>query len=219
MKADARLIAAMALALLVVSLHGQQPQTPTAPGGDVQGFRFKSGVELVNVTATVSDASGRFVPDLKQEDFVVYEDDQVVDVTHFSAERVPVSLGIAVDTSGSMAGQKIQEAQAALDRFLFELLDKEDQIFLYRFSNRPVLLQDWTRFAVESAYTPIWTPLPVLEVSVVPRLLWCRMAMRIVVKVLDEIRRPLTSDQMTSPWSAFTNEFPVTVTTEALGSW
>jgi Ca-activated chloride channel family protein len=137
-------VAAAILALLVVSLHGQQPQTPARPS-DEQGFRFKSGVELINVTATVSDAGGRFVPGLKQEDFVVYEDDQLVDVTHFSAERVPVSLGIAVDTSGSMAGQKIQEAQAALDRFLFELLDKDDQIFLYRFSNRPVLLQDWTR--------------------------------------------------------------------------
>src|SRR6195256_3936676 len=145
MKGDARSIAATALALLVVSLHGQQPQTPTAPGGGVRGSGFKGGVELINVTATVSDAGGRFVPGLKQEDFVVYEDDQQVDVTHFSAERVPVSLGIAVDTSGSMAGQKIQEAQAALDRFLFELLDKEDQIFLYRFSSRPVLLQDWTR--------------------------------------------------------------------------
>jgi VWFA-related protein len=145
LKSGAWPIAATALALLVVSLHGQQPQPPARPGGDEQGFRFKSGVELINVTATVSDASGRFVPGLRQEDFSVYEDDQPVDVTHFSAERVPVSLGIAVDTSGSMAGQKIQAAQAALDRFLFELLDKEDQIFLYRFSSRPVLLQDWTR--------------------------------------------------------------------------
>jgi Ca-activated chloride channel family protein len=66
-------------------------------------------------------------------------------VTHFSAERVPVSLGILLDTSGSMAGPKIQEAQEALGRFLFELLDKQDQLFLYRFSNRPIMLQDWTR--------------------------------------------------------------------------
>ncbi|HEV3139126.1 MAG TPA: VWA domain-containing protein, partial [Vicinamibacterales bacterium] len=95
-------------------------------------------------TATVADASGRFVPGLRQDDFVVYEDDQPVQVTHFSAERVPVSLGIAVDTSGSMGGTKIQEAQDALDRFLYDLLDKQDEIFLYRFSNSPVLLQGWT---------------------------------------------------------------------------
>jgi VWFA-related protein len=132
---------------LVVVLHGQQPQppAPVRPGTEEQGFRFKSGVELINVTATVSDASGRFVSGLKQDDFIVYDDDQPVTVTHFSAERVPVSLGIALDTSGSMAGQKIEAAQSALDRFLFELLDPSDELFLYRFSNAPVMLQDWTR--------------------------------------------------------------------------
>ena len=113
-------------------------------GAEEPGFRFKSGVELINVTATVSDASGRFVPGLRKEDFLVYEDDQPVDVTHFSAERVPVSLGIVLDTSGSMAGEKIEAARSALDRFLFDLLDREDEIFLYRFSNDPMLLQGWT---------------------------------------------------------------------------
>src|SRR5579862_1354205 len=136
-------LAAATIAVASIVTIAAQTQPPAAAPPPT--FRFKSGVELINVTATVSDASGRFVPGLRQEDFIVYEDDQPVDVTHFSAERVPVSLGIAVDTSGSMAGQKIQAAQAALDRFLFELLDKEDQIFLYRFSSRPVLLQDWTR--------------------------------------------------------------------------
>jgi Ca-activated chloride channel family protein len=134
------------LAALVVVLHGQQPQPPPArPEAEEQGFRFKSGVELINVTATVSDASGRFVSGLRQEDFAVYEDDQPVTVTHFNSERVPVSLGIVVDTSGSMAGQKLEAARSALDRFLFELLNREDEIFLYRFANIPMLLQDWTR--------------------------------------------------------------------------
>jgi VWFA-related protein len=135
--------APIGLALLVVSLHAQQ-QPPPAPtqGGDA--FRFKSGVELINVTATVSDQNGRFVPGLRKEDFIVYEDEQRVDVTHFSAERVPVSLGIALDTSGSMAGEKMDAARAALNRFLVMLLDRQDEIFLYRFSNYPVLIQGWT---------------------------------------------------------------------------
>jgi Ca-activated chloride channel homolog len=132
------------VAVVVVSAHGQQAQQPPVRPGDEQGFRFRSGVELVNVTATVSDTSGRFVPGLKADDFLVYEDNQPVEVTHFSAERVPVSLGIAIDTSGSMAGEKIQEAQTALDRFVFELLDKQDEFFIYRFSNYPTLLQGWT---------------------------------------------------------------------------
>ena len=130
------LTTAALLALVVVTLDGQQQNEP--------GFRFKSGVELINVNATVTDASGRFVSGLRQEDFTVYEDDQLMDVSHFSSDRVPVSLGIALDTSGSMAGTKIQSAQEALDRFLYDLLDRQDEIFLYRFSNVPVLLQPWT---------------------------------------------------------------------------
>ena len=53
-----------------------------------EGFRFRTGVELINVTATVTDSSGRFVPGLKQTDFIVYEDDQPVDITHFNASVV-----------------------------------------------------------------------------------------------------------------------------------
>ena len=134
--------AALALALAVASLGAQQ-DAGRAPD-EKEAFRFKSGVELINVTTTVSDASGRFVSGLSKDDFVVYEDDQQVEITHFSSERVPVSLGIVLDTSGSMAGSKLEEAQGALNRFLFDLLDREDEIFLYRFSNFPVLLQGWT---------------------------------------------------------------------------
>src|SRR4051812_25403226 len=125
------------------SLPAQQTQTSPPPQNQ-DSFRFKSGVELINVTATVSDPSGRFVPNLRKEDFVIYEDDQPQPVTHFSAERVPVSLGIALDTSGSMAGDKIHEAQSALDRFMFDLLDRQDELFVCLFSNYPRLLQGWT---------------------------------------------------------------------------
>jgi hypothetical protein len=49
-------VAVAAITFFVVSLHGQQPQAPARPADD-QAFRFKSGVELINVTATVSDIS------------------------------------------------------------------------------------------------------------------------------------------------------------------
>jgi VWFA-related protein len=109
-----------------------------------QGFRFRSGVELINVTATVIDNRGRFVPGLTRDDFTLTEDGRPQQITHFSAERVPVSLGIAIDTSGSMAGEKWEAAKRALDRFLFELLDPEDEVFVYRFNDRPELVHDWT---------------------------------------------------------------------------
>jgi VWFA-related protein len=125
--------------LAVATLSGQQPS-----GQNPDSFRFKSGVELINVTATVADSSGRFVPDLTKDDFIVYEDDVRQTVSQFSAERVPVSLGIALDTSGSMAGEKIEAARGALDRFLSDLLDNRDEVFIYRFSDTPMLVQPWT---------------------------------------------------------------------------
>jgi Ca-activated chloride channel family protein len=123
-------------------LTAQQSQPSQPQNGD--GFRFRTGVELINVAVTVTDRSGRFVPGLRKEDFVVYEDDVRQDVTHFSAERVPVSLGLVVDTSGSMEGEKWEHAVSAIDRFLLDLLGGDDEVFMYRFSFDATLVQGWT---------------------------------------------------------------------------
>src|SRR4051812_28741736 len=108
------------------------------------GFRFKSGVELINVNATVTDQQGRFVTGLRADDFVVYDDGAAQPVTHFSAERVPVSLGIALDTSGSMTSDKMSSARGAIERFMDTMLGAGDEMFLSRFANAPQLVQPWT---------------------------------------------------------------------------
>jgi VWFA-related protein len=132
----------VALAVIAggVALSGQGPDDSQG----ASGFRFRTGVALINVTATVTDSSGRFVRGLRQEDFVVYEDDVPQTITHFSADRVPVSLGIVLDTSGSMAGERFAHAQRALDRFLYDLLDSADEVFLARFSSDVAIEQGWT---------------------------------------------------------------------------
>ncbi len=127
------------LAAAVAALSGQEPGQQ-----DGQAFRFRTGVELVNVTATVTDQNGRFVSGLRKEDFRVYQDDHEQEITHFNAERVPVSLGIVLDTSGSMAGDKMAAARMALNRFLLDLLGPEDEVFLYRFDSNPELVHEWT---------------------------------------------------------------------------
>jgi Ca-activated chloride channel homolog len=109
-----------------------------------EGFRFKSGVEFVNVTATVTDGNGRFVSGLRQEDFTVYEDGQIQDVSHFSSDRVPVSLGIALDASGSMSPEKLAAARAAIERLIFKLLDEDDELFFVEFATRAEITQGWT---------------------------------------------------------------------------
>ncbi len=127
----------VSLIALTVAMSGQE-----RPGGE--GFSFRTGVELINVTATVTDEQGRFVPGLTADDFRVYEDGKLQAIQQFDNERVPVSLGIALDTSGSMIGEKMAAAEAALNRFVFDLLGDQDEMFLYRFDSRPELVQGWT---------------------------------------------------------------------------
>jgi len=133
-------VASLALALLVIAVAAVPAQEQRPP----EGFRFRSGVELINVTATVSDEDGRFVPGLRKEDFVVYDDNDRVDVSHFSNERVPVSLGILLDTSGSMTPDKMSSARGAIERFI-RLLGADDEMFLARFANVPEVVQGWTK--------------------------------------------------------------------------
>jgi Ca-activated chloride channel family protein len=84
------------------------------------------------------------VPGLTKEDFALFEDDKPQAVSLFYNERVPASVGIAIDTSGSMQGEKFDVARNALDRFLGQLLDPTDEIFLYRFDDEVQLLEGWT---------------------------------------------------------------------------
>ena len=135
MKASNRLIGGIVLASVAATSLAAQNR---------DGFTFRSGVELINVTATVTDDQGRFVSGLSREDFTVYEDGEIQNVTHFSNERVPVSLGIVLDSSGSMTPDKMSAARSAIDRFINDLLGPDDELFFMEFANQPHLVQDWT---------------------------------------------------------------------------
>jgi VWFA-related protein len=141
MQAHRRILIAFTLAS-VAAVGASARQEPSQDG---QAFRFRSSVELINVNATVTDASGRFVTGLGKDDFRVYQDNELQTITHFDNERVPVSLGILLDTSGSMYGERMAAARKALHRFLYELLGRDDEVFLMKFDTRPQLVQGWTR--------------------------------------------------------------------------
>jgi len=135
MKTIPRSLTALALVACAAATLAAQNQ---------EGFSFRSGVELINVTTTVTDGDGRFVSGLRKEDFTLYEDGVRQEVSQFSNERVPVSLGIVLDTSGSMTPDKMSSARSAIDRFVYDLLGKDDELFFMEFANRPDLVQDWT---------------------------------------------------------------------------
>ena len=100
-------------------------------------------VKLVTLVATVTDRSGRHIPNLKAQDFIVEEDGVPQTVTLLEQSfDVPVSVGVVLDTSTSMEG-KIKTATASIDNFL-QTLEPNDDIFLMSFAGGVRLEQDFT---------------------------------------------------------------------------
>lgn len=106
---------------------------------------FRSGIETVHVTVTVTDANGRLITGLTKGDFQVFENGEPVQVTQFSDKRVPVSLGLLLDVSDSMFGQPIADARQAVDRFVGDLLEPGDEAFIASFNHSPRIVSQWTQ--------------------------------------------------------------------------
>jgi Ca-activated chloride channel homolog len=95
------------------------------------------------VTVTVTDPNGSYITDLQKQDFKLYMDGQQRPIEFFRQDlNTPVSVGILVDTSGSMQ-PKIPQARTAILEFLRNLNDRDD-VFLFAFSGKPFKLQDFT---------------------------------------------------------------------------
>jgi Ca-activated chloride channel family protein len=104
---------------------------------------IRVSTDLVTLTATVTDKNGRYRADLKQSDFTVYEDGTKQELAYFNTgERVPVSLGIVFDTSGSME-DKIEGVQDAVEHFV-KNVSPNDEIFLVEFNDDAELVQGFT---------------------------------------------------------------------------
>ncbi len=116
----------------------QQGQELTIPSPEL---RQQPG--YAQVTVTVTDANGGYVTGLQKDDFKLFLDGQQRPIEFFRQDlNTPVSIGILVDTSGSMQ-PKIPQAQLAISDFLGELNPRDD-VFLFAFSSRPYLLQPFT---------------------------------------------------------------------------
>ena len=85
---------------------------------DVPSARFSSQVQLVEVYATVTDSVGEPVTGLRREDFEVYENDQLQDVSAFAAGEFPLTVALGIDRSWSMAGDPLRLAKQASQAFL-----------------------------------------------------------------------------------------------------
>jgi VWFA-related protein len=123
--------------LFVASLAGGLVYA--APAGQI-----RVQVSLVNLFATVRDKHKAIVTGLKQDDFQVYEDGQLQEITNYSAEsNLPVTLALLIDTSGSEQYMLSAEKDAA-SRFLRRVLRKGDLSLVMSFDTDVDLLADFT---------------------------------------------------------------------------
>jgi len=129
------LLATLAIALLAApaGLRAQaRPQTPT----------FGTGIEIINLNLSVTDARNNFVVDLTQPDFAVFEDGIRQDLSLFTHENLPISMVLMIDCSASME-EKLKTAQAAAIRFT-KTLRPQDLAQIVQFNDRATTLQPFT---------------------------------------------------------------------------
>ncbi len=110
-----------------------QDRAPVRTGGE-PAVVFKSGVDVVTLTAAVRDESGRVVRDLQRGDFEVRDTGITRVISDFHAGDAPISLGVLLDISGSMAvGGNIDRARSAVGVAMGMLSGAEDEAALYTF--------------------------------------------------------------------------------------
>jgi secreted protein with Ig-like and vWFA domain len=98
----ALLLSALALAGTCLLASPQQP-TPRPP-------TFEVGIEVINLTISVTDAFNHYVTGLGEKDFAVFEDGIRQELSLFTHENLPISLVVMLDTSASM-DEKLPQAQ------------------------------------------------------------------------------------------------------------
>jgi VWFA-related protein len=128
---------------------GPQSPTPAQPQRDQQQppqsqQPLKVQTTLVNVFVTARDKKNGIVSDLAQPDFKIFEDGQEQKVAFFQKDvNMPITLGLLIDTSGSMYNV-IGAEQDTASRFLREVMRKKDEAMVISFDFDVDLLADFT---------------------------------------------------------------------------
>lgn len=126
----------------------QPPDAPAQPpDAPAQPPSFRAGVDVVSLNITVTDRDGRFVTDLEESDFDVFEDGVQQEITFFTRTQLPIALALLIDTSASM-DEKMATAQEAAIGFS-QRLRPEDLAEIVDFDSRVDILQRFTNDILE----------------------------------------------------------------------
>jgi Ca-activated chloride channel homolog len=126
------------LAIVVTALVSTHAQSPPQQERQI----FRANVDVVSLNVTVMDPQNRYLTDLSQGDFVVYEDGTKQDLLFFNQSSLPIALSLLIDTSASMES-RLQIAQDAAIGFA-RRLRPQDLAQVVDFDSRVEITQDFT---------------------------------------------------------------------------
>jgi Ca-activated chloride channel homolog len=128
-----------ALLTCVLSISAQKDKadqkSEQTPKPEQSTHSLRVDVDVVLATVTVTDRNGRFVTGLEKENFKLAEDKVPQDISYFSSEDIPLSVGIILDVSGSMK-DKLKTAVEAAITFM-KGGSPDDEYFLVEFADKP----------------------------------------------------------------------------------
>jgi Ca-activated chloride channel family protein len=145
-------IASLAILLVIpLAFTDQGPAGTTGQSGQQQppsrisNQTYRVSVDLVNIFCSVWDKKTKsFLTNLTQEDFVIYEDGEPQQIKNFVRETdLPLTIGLLVDTSQSVA-PKLKFEQEAATNFFYSVLRRRDRAMLIEFDSGVTMLQDFT---------------------------------------------------------------------------
>ena len=135
------MIGALVTSLAAATLAGQQPPPQV----------FRSGVDIVSLSVTVTDTQNHYLTDLEQTDFTVAEDGAKQELLYFSKSNLPIALSLLIDTSASME-ERLLVAQNAAVGFA-QRIREQDLAQVIDFDSRVQIVQEFTadKAALEAA--------------------------------------------------------------------
>ncbi len=137
-----------AAALVMATVAGGLAASAQRP--DQSPPLWRTRTEVVWVFATVTDPQGHPIANLTRDAFRVFDDGVEQPISQFTGERSPVSLGLVIDISESMRGERVEAARTALGSFLRDRLGPSDEAFLLSFNHAPSLVAGWSTPALLS---------------------------------------------------------------------